>query len=461
MSNNLLSMHVIPMHMRPQDLAYAKVLRPNIIKLIDASPEQVRQYHAEAPEATIFLRDHPMSEQHDDMVNDPEATGKRHASDWFSRINNYNLPLDRIIVSGINEPKVWSHLTQTVRYTVAFLDACTRLGLSATALNLSVGWPANNGDATLPDWTPYTPVHAAIKRGIGHVLCVHEYFDHNGPHYNWGWWCGRVLNNPWDVPIVIGEAGLDEYVGNPSVGQDRRGWQAHMAPAIYATALREYCQRMAADARVIAVCPFTTDFAGREWRTFDTEPAQWDLGKIFVKAGDGYKNATSTPTPAPEPEPTPPITTPSPYDELTHPCPGAIITQHWGQNAADYAQFGMWGHNGTDLAAPAGTPVFAIAPGIVAFVGEDADYGIYARIYHPRLACHSFYAHLTTRTAAPGTLIEPGQQIGTVGSTGNSTGPHLHFEIRLGALANYQNGTPMGKGRIDPETFFAIHGGKL
>lgn len=134
---------------------------------------------------------------------------------------------------------------------------------------------------------------------------------------------------------------------------------------------------------------------------------------------------------------------------LVRPCEG-WVTQRWGENPQNYAQFGIPGHNGLDIAAPIGTPVRAIADGNIVFAGTDNDYGRYTRIDHPQLGIQSFYAHMDVNPVTG--RIEQGQHLGTVGNTGNSTGPHLHLEIRLASGQNY---IPLsgghGKGRIDPE----------
>jgi hypothetical protein len=109
------------------------------------------------------------------------AYAKRHSSAVSSFPPDANL-----LVVGINEPPVWEALQATVAYTVAFLDQCKAVGLKAGALNLSVGWPANNGPDTAPDWAPYVPVLAAIERG-GHYLVLHEYWADQGPTEMWGW----------------------------------------------------------------------------------------------------------------------------------------------------------------------------------------------------------------------------------------------------------------------------------
>ncbi len=91
-------------------------------------------------------------------------------------------------------------------------------------------------------------------------------------------------------------------------------------------------------------------------------------------------------------------------------------------------------HNGTDIAAPRGTPVFACKSGIIAFAGVDNIYGRYVIIQHDNNT-QSLYAHMDTVLVSTGDISEKGAQIGTVGSTGLSTGDHLHFEIRIGSRA--------------------------
>jgi murein DD-endopeptidase MepM/ murein hydrolase activator NlpD len=100
--------------------------------------------------------------------------------------------------------------------------------------------------------------------------------------------------------------------------------------------------------------------------------------------------------------------------------------------------------------------------GIVAFSGFDSDYGFYVRIDHPHLDCYSFYAHLKEQGLAAGTVVQAGDKIGLVGNTGNSTGAHLHFEIRLQNVdGSYKVGTPMPKGRVDGQTWCSLHGLRL
>lgn len=87
-------------------------------------------------------------------------------------------------------------------------------------------------------------------------------------------------------------------------------------------------------------------------------------------------------------------------------------------------------HSGTDIGAPMGTPVLAAYPGEVAVADSLGGYGLTVIIRHLEGSQESRYAHLSQMFVQSGDWVEQGQLIGLVGSTGNSTGPHLHFEWR-------------------------------
>lgn len=86
-------------------------------------------------------------------------------------------------------------------------------------------------------------------------------------------------------------------------------------------------------------------------------------------------------------------------------------------------------HSGIDIAAPEGTPVFSSAPGTVVFTGERSGYGLLVEVRSSKEIFR--YAHLSKITVYVGQKVDRGTLIGRVGSTGVSTGPHLHFEIEV------------------------------
>ena len=92
----------------------------------------------------------------------------------------------------------------------------------------------------------------------------------------------------------------------------------------------------------------------------------------------------------------------------------------------------LHGYNGVDLAAPLGTPVLAAAAGRVIISrdsGWNGGYGQYVVIEHPN-GTQTLYAHLSKNSVGAGESVSQGQTIGLMGSTGKSTGSHVHFEIR-------------------------------
>jgi murein DD-endopeptidase MepM/ murein hydrolase activator NlpD len=99
------------------------------------------------------------------------------------------------------------------------------------------------------------------------------------------------------------------------------------------------------------------------------------------------------------------------FEPIDLACPG----RHW--------------HSGIDLATARGTPVMATLPGIATVILSATGYGLHVIIDHGG-GLSSLYGHLDTVLIETGDAVMAGEVIGTVGATGNATGPHLHFEIR-------------------------------
>jgi murein DD-endopeptidase MepM/ murein hydrolase activator NlpD len=85
-------------------------------------------------------------------------------------------------------------------------------------------------------------------------------------------------------------------------------------------------------------------------------------------------------------------------------------------------------HTGVDFAMPTGTPVLAVADGKIENANWGKSYGL--QVVQKVEGGWVIYAHLNKVRVKPGAMVKKGQIIGEVGSTGNSTGPHLHFEMR-------------------------------
>ena len=91
-------------------------------------------------------------------------------------------------------------------------------------------------------------------------------------------------------------------------------------------------------------------------------------------------------------------------------------------------------HTGTDIACSTGTDIMAVASGTVTFAGYDGSYGYVIRIDHGN-GVETWYAHCNELYVTAGQVVKAGDVIAAVGSTGNSSGPHLHLEIRVNGNA--------------------------
>jgi murein DD-endopeptidase MepM/ murein hydrolase activator NlpD len=109
---------------------------------------------------------------------------------------------------------------------------------------------------------------------------------------------------------------------------------------------------------------------------------------------------------------------------------------------------GLWSHchTGLDFASPTGTPIHAVSGGVITSAGYDGSYGNKTVETLPD-GTELWYCHQTSYAVGVGDTVAPGQVIGSVGSTGNVTGPHVHIEVRPGA------GDP-----VDPYAAMLAHG---
>jgi len=133
----------------------------------------------------------------------------------------------------------------------------------------------------------------------------------------------------------------------------------------------------------------------------------------------------------------PPFLARAPLRADTVPATGPTVPSRWPLAVRSFRTRGMAagdsseGHAGLDLAVPTGSEVRASGGGLVRQVGTDSAYGQFILLQHPQ-GYESMYGHLSRVVVAQGDSVRAGQVIGLSGSTGRSTAPHLHFEIRRG-----------------------------
>jgi murein DD-endopeptidase MepM/ murein hydrolase activator NlpD len=109
------------------------------------------------------------------------------------------------------------------------------------------------------------------------------------------------------------------------------------------------------------------------------------------------------------------------------------ITSYFGQRMSPWAgRLKM--HEGLDVGAPYGTPVYSPADGIITYSGEKAGFGKFVQIDHG-YGIETIYAHNQSLSVRSGQKVKRGSLLAAVGNTGHSTGPHLHYEVRVNGIA--------------------------
>lgn len=284
--SHALGCYYAPEHARQSDRDYIAALQPPVIRILDPDVQQIADMHALAPNAIIAPRTWVIDDNGGaavrNLMADPVGTGYDHANQyraqwdrWQNEARQRGLrlpPVDRVYFNAANEPNQGGTPDKIATYNLNFLVHCTELGIRAAALCLGVGWPDNSGPDTPVNWKPYAELPAEIKRG-SHWLELHEYFYKTGPQDGWRWLAGRHLQCPFDVPILLGEIGIDNYVDKARWDREggNRGWQGNVSPDQYAEMIQHHVR--GSDKRVVGALIFITDYRNREWNSFDTGPA--------------------------------------------------------------------------------------------------------------------------------------------------------------------------------------------
>ncbi len=185
--------------------------------------------------------------------------------------------------------------------------------------------------------------------------------------------------------------------------------------------------------------------------TLPTSPAAKDAAADLAQSLaqerlDERASRDRRPPPLPEPPAPPPApVVAAPPPPPPPPPPPKFVRPGTGRLTSGYGA--RWGrlHAGIDLAAGVGAPISAVAAGTVVAAGSEGGYGRVVRLQHDD-GTLSLYAHMSELLVSPGQRVTPGTYLGLEGSSGHSTGPHLHFEVRVG-------GVP-----VDPEPWLRARG---
>jgi len=134
-------------------------------------------------------------------------------------------------------------------------------------------------------------------------------------------------------------------------------------------------------------------------------------------------------------------------DDLALPPVDGLVTSRFGLRK-DPFNGNLRQHAGLDIAAPQGTPIRAVAPGVVVFSGHSSGYGNLVVVRHED-GTETRYGHCATLDVSYGDAVTTSSQLGTVGSTGRATGPHVHFEVRKDGRS------------VDPEAWLSNSASKI
>ncbi len=165
----------------------------------------------------------------------------------------------------------------------------------------------------------------------------------------------------------------------------------------------------------------------RNWRSLETNNVPALAAVAEAQSQAGFSNAVSGSV-AGFRSPRPQVSIPS-----RMPLAGLTMTSEYGMR--NHPVTGRRAaHKGVDLSAPTGTPIYATADGLVSRASWFSTYGLYVAVEHGS-QIQTRYAHMSRLNVAEGQRIQKGDVIGYVGSTGRSTGPHLHYEVRIDGAA--------------------------
>lgn len=470
-------------HDRREDWDWLEAWEPAVVHFMfqgqhtdpaSVSVDKIRRIHEVCSSAQILLRcwdvDDRSGAAKRAMVANAGAEAKKQIEWWAAvvdRASSSGVPRD-LMLAGMNNETDPEMDPALFIYTDHALDLATPLDLRLGVGVFSVGRPPKIGEASI-DMAFFSQWQDKILANNG-CLVLNEYFQREGirgvwidkegkERHDYGNLIGRHKEWPMRVPIIIGEWGIEGLLYNrfPSQKYGHSGWHnfPEWTPTRYADEYVTCVQT--ADERVIGTCGFISDNADKEgtWKSFDMLEAYPELlarKHLCVRSDEAVPPAGGSFT----------VNLPlvvgvtpgqlSVMPELVHPIADPDrrrVTQWFGEEDKRYFDMGMQGHNGIDFACPMNSTIRAVADGIVLQSNRMETYGLVIKLVHPW--GESVYAHCNTLVVEDGDVVRAGQSIAYSGNSGISTGPHLHFGLRI---FPYTRGWPFD-GFSDPAPYLS------
>jgi cell wall-associated NlpC family hydrolase/LysM repeat protein len=248
------------------------------------------------------------------------------------------------------------------------------------------------------------------------------------------------------TPPPSGSGSSGQWSGNgktPNRSRWHGDWKGAGSGQSYTVKAGDYLSKIAQDQYGDPGKWSTIYSANRQ--VIGSDPNLIQIGEVLKLPGKSVTDSGQTDTPAPPTTPDPPAATPASGDWVKPvPC---SVGQAFGNPSSGYT---LGYHTGVDLTCSTGTTLVSPGAGTVVASDPSSAYGNNIQVKFAD-GKYGLFAHLSSKSVSPGDTVTAGQVLGKTGATGNATGPHLHFEIRL---------TPEFKAGnfLDPVKWMASHG---
>jgi len=385
--------------------------KPAVVKLVDPSRAYYDQVRVQVgSDCLIVVRWYHPAQDLSAPAQNAWGWWQAHR-DWIVSVPG----TDRVVYEGWNE--IGDSLApQYASFELARLQLLHSAGRRACVLNSSVGTP------DLGVWPVYAPMLAHMQPGD--VVGLHEYWSDRADIDNL-WHVRRftlpaVARNLAGRQIVVTECGRDIVEGK---GQP--GWQHTTDAAGFLADLRHLGELYDGCANVVGACVFQTGSSDPQWGPFN-------VYGLWPSVVSEYAAPTAPPVTAP-PVPTPLL----PALRLSPPIAERDIVRNPDGSLRVTQRFNPPSHFGIDYSCVVGKPIRAAIDGTAycetqTVNGVMTGFGRYVRLEDGK-GTYVYTAHLSTFAIYDRTKVHAGDLIGYSGNTGNSTGPHLHFEVRRGS----------------------------
>ena len=407
--------YVFPRHVPQQIVDWVRAFQPSAVKaFLHLTSGEWWQTVRDASPGSILIGV-PGEQSDNSDINSPELDAEASARvvDADNRYPRLLICKNELLLNSSPD----SYWAAWADYMVRWIRRCHALGLACIVGEINTGHPYVSVIDGTDQWPTLAPVDAEMK--ATDYWGLHEYWGASGPLGIWPFTSGRHMRQPFTHNIIIDECGFDRAVDS---GPPNHGWGGILTQAQYVQQIVEY-HRMLTDPRVKGTCLFLADFDNSMWAGFDIMPLLPDL--LARRA------------------------------EMLQPLPQAIMPASLSKPLTTYLYISQTfarhpaPAKGLDFSCYSGTPVLAAADGVIDKVIDlgAVSYGRYIQINH--LWGFTRYAHLDSFAVAKGDRVTAGQRIGNSGTSGLSTGPHLHFEVLPLSMTAYPY-------RVDPAPLLAL-----